>query len=248
MFELSLDSAKTFKDCIDAIATLIDEGHFEIGADGMKLRAMDPSQVAMVDFSLPKKAFEKYDVKNESRIALNMDDLNRVTTRYRPEEKLTLKLDDSKARITLVFRGKHTRRFNLPLLDIAHVPTRQPKIEFDSRIRMQGGALKEALKDTSLVSSYVVLSANPEGFVIEASGDKGNVTVETAKTDGILLEHAVNKECRAMFPLEYLNDILKAADAGAVVSLDMKTNAPLRVEYQIGDATVVYYLAPRVEG
>ena len=51
MFELSLDSAKTFKDCIDAIATLIDEGHFEIGADGMKLRAMDPSQVAMVDFS-----------------------------------------------------------------------------------------------------------------------------------------------------------------------------------------------------
>ncbi|MBI1973780.1 proliferating cell nuclear antigen (pcna) [Candidatus Micrarchaeota archaeon] len=248
MFELSLQSAKTLKECVDAIATLIDEGHFEVGADGVKLRAMDPSQVAMVDFFLPKTAFEKYDVKNEARIALNMDDLSRVTSRYRPEEKLTLKLDDSKARLTMVFKGKHTRRFNLPLLDITHAPTRQPKIEFDSRMRIQGGALKEALKDAALVSSYVVLRADTEGFVIEANGDKGNVTIETAKNDEVLLEHAVGKESRSMFPLEYLNDILKAADAGAPVSLDLKTNAPLRVEYSIGDAAVVYYLAPRVEG
>ncbi|MBI4214370.1 proliferating cell nuclear antigen (pcna) [archaeon] len=247
MFELSLNSAKTFKDCVEAIATLIDEGHFEVASDGLKLRAMDPSQVAMVDFLLPKKAFEKYELSNDTKVALNMDDLSRVTSRYRPEERLVIKLDESRARLSLTFKGRHTRRFNLPLLDISHSPTKQPKIEFDSHVRMQGGALKEALKDASLVSSYVVLQADPAGFLIEANGDKGNVIIETGKNDEVLLEHTVNKESRSMFPLEYLNDIIRSADAGAAVSIDLKTNAPLRVEYPVGEATVVYYLAPRVE-
>ncbi len=247
MFEVKLENATVFKNCIDALVTLIDEGEFDLTKNGITLRAMDPSQIAMVDFVLPKSAFEKYDISTERKLGLNLDDLSKIVTRCRPGETLTLKLDKTESRLELIFKGKSTRRFNLPLLDIANQTPKEPKIEFDSKIRINGSALKESLKDASLVSSHVILRTSPEGFDIEAHGDKGEVQIESKKNEDSLIEHTVNKDTKSMFPLEYLNDLLKATESDAVVTLDLKTDAPLRLQYPIGDATVTYYLAPRIE-
>ncbi|MFH1470714.1 MAG: DNA polymerase sliding clamp, partial [Candidatus Micrarchaeota archaeon] len=48
MFEIQIDDARVWKNCIDAIVNLIEEGTLEIDTDGIRLRAMDPSQIAMV--------------------------------------------------------------------------------------------------------------------------------------------------------------------------------------------------------
>ena len=247
MFEIVFDNAKIFKDCVDSLVTLIDEGEFQITKEGLKLRAMDPSQIAMVDFVYPKSALEKYEVPSETKIGLNLDDLSKVTSRVRAGEKLVLKLDKTGSRLEMVFKGKTTRRFNLPLLDVSGMSPKQPKIEFDSRIKVNGFTLKEGLKDASLISSHVVLKADKEGFEISAHGDKGEVLIEAKKGDDVLLEHTVNAESRSMYPLEYLNDLLKTTENEAVVVLDLKTDNPLRIEFPIGQATIVYYLAPRIE-
>jgi proliferating cell nuclear antigen len=247
MFEIVFDNAKIFKDCIDALVTLIDEGEFQITKEGIKLRAMDPSQIAMVDFVYPKSALEKYEVPAETKLGMNLDDLSKVTSRVRAGEKLTLKMDKNGSRLDLIFKGKTTRRFSLPLIDVAGTTPKQPKIEFDSKVKINGFTLKEGLKDASLISSHVVLKVNKEGFTIEAQGDKGEVLIEAKKDDDVLLEHTVNAEARSMYPLEYLNDLLKTTDNEAVVMLDLKTDNPLRIEYPIGQATIVYYLAPRIE-
>ena len=53
MFELKLENAKYWRDCIDALVSLIDEGLFSITNDGISLKAMDPSGISMVSFSMP---------------------------------------------------------------------------------------------------------------------------------------------------------------------------------------------------
>lgn len=247
MFEVKIDNAKTFKDCVDALVTLIDEGEFEIAKDGIKLRAMDPSQIAMVDFVLPKSAFEKYDVPEDTKIGLNLDDLSKIMARVRQGESLILRPDKTGSRLELIFKAKSMRKFNLPLLDIGSQAPKEPKIDFDSRVRVNGFSLKEGLKDASLVSSHVVLKTSPTGFDIESHGDKGEVLIEAKKDEDAIIEHTINKEAKAMFPLEYLNDLLKATDGSAIVTLDLKTDAPLKLQYPIGEATVTYYLAPRIE-
>ncbi|MBS3060745.1 MAG: hypothetical protein J4432_04540 [DPANN group archaeon] len=94
MFEIVFDNAKVFKDSVDAIVSLIDEGEFLINKDGIELRAMAPSQVVMVDFTMPSKAIEKFEVPKETKIGLNLDDLAKITARTRPGETLTLNLDN----------------------------------------------------------------------------------------------------------------------------------------------------------
>ncbi|MEM2137991.1 MAG: hypothetical protein QW568_02795, partial [Candidatus Anstonellaceae archaeon] len=61
MFKFSVDDAKRYKNATDAIVNLIDEGILEVGKDGLFLRAMDPSQIAMVSFTMPKTAFSSFD-------------------------------------------------------------------------------------------------------------------------------------------------------------------------------------------
>ena len=246
MFELAISDAKVFKTCIDAIVTLIDEGEFEIADDGIKLRAMDPSQIAMVDFFFPKAAFEKYEI-TPTRIGINFEDLDKVMARARAGEKLTIKLDDSKARLVLTFKGKATRRFVVPLLDIGGTTPKKPQIDFESRLKFNGNFLKEALKDTQLMASHVVLKTDPDAFIIESQGDKGEANIRAEKSSDEVFDFDVKKNARAMFPLEYLNDLLKGTDSATNVELGLRTDAPLKVEYRIGEASITYYLAPRIE-
>jgi len=247
LFEVVFPNAKSFQSSVDAIVTLIDEGEFHLGENGMTLKAMDPSQIAMVSFAMPKSAFEKYEVQGDAKIGINLEDLARIMSRVRGDEKLVMKLDESKARLVLTFKGNTTRRFVMPLLDIGSSAPREPTIEFESKLKCSGTFFKEALKDTGLVSSHVILSAMSDAFVIEANGDKGEVSIRLEKGSDQIFDYAVKSESRAMFPLDYLNDLLKNTDAATTVDISLRTDAPLRLSYGIDNSVITYYLAPRIE-
>ncbi len=248
MFKLTFDDARFFKGCIDALVSLIDEGEFEVGKNGMALRAMDTAQIAMVDFMMPKETFKEADADKEHRIGLNIENLSRVMSRTRQGEALTVTLDDSGNRLVLIFKGKGRRTVSIPLLDLNLVETKEPNIPFDSTVKIDSNSLKEGLKDAALVSSYVILSVKDNMFVIEARGDNGEVKNELTVEDGSLISVDLKDSSRAMFPLDYLNDILKGAPSDSVVTLELKSDAPLRLSYKIQDAKFRYYLAPRIEG
>ena len=89
--ELLIEDAKFFKQCIDAVVNLVDEGTFEVSATGLRLRTMDPSQIAMIDFFLPKEAFKKFDFEGTALLGINLADLSKVLGRARPKESLEIR-------------------------------------------------------------------------------------------------------------------------------------------------------------
>ncbi len=245
MFKAVINDTKSWKSSIDAIASLIDEGTLQIEKEGLKLRAMDPSQIALVDFELPAKGFESYKVDNPTSIGVDFAELSKITKRARAEDKIELSLEESRLKIN--FRSGTTRSFSIGILESSSTPPREPKIEFTAEVKLGSNTIKEALKDAELVSNHVALKAG-EGFSIKADGDTGSVDINFEKDQilGINVKKEV-KEARSVFSLEYLNNILSAADATSIVIIKLKTDSPLRAEYAIGEGRVVYYLAPRIE-
>ena len=59
MFKSSA-KAEVLKQIVDVISTLVDEAKFNVDADGISLKAVDPAHVAMVEMSLGKQAFEEF--------------------------------------------------------------------------------------------------------------------------------------------------------------------------------------------
>jgi proliferating cell nuclear antigen len=240
-FNAVISDTKSFKNSVDAIAALIDEGTFQITKDGIKLRAMDPSQIALVDFMLPAKAFEKYEVKEPVNIGVDFSELSKITKRARPEDKIELSLDQ---RLKIVFRSQTTREFNISIIEASSTPPKEPNIEFTAEVKIQPEVIKEALKDAVLVSNHVAFKLD-QAFSVKSDGDTGSVDIKFS--DDTILAKNVKNPARAVFSLDHLDNILRAAEAPSVVILSLKTDAPLKVEYAVGDGKVVYYLAPRIE-
>ena len=244
--ELVLKSAEVFKKSMEAIAVLIDEAELVISSKGLELKATDPSQISMVDFSLPKSAFTKFD-SIDMRIGLDLDYLNQVLSRASSGDELVLSLDEKKAFLSVTFKGNAERSFQVPLIDISTAEVPNPRIEFDAELLVSAGFLQSAFKDAALISSHVVLGCNEEKFFVKANSSKGNLNEDIKQNKDTLPELKVKRECKSMFPLDYLQDMLKVASSDTKVTLFIKSSAPVRVSYPIGEASISYFLAPRIE-
>ena len=245
--KLVLEKAADFQKSIEAIAVLIDEAEFVIDENGMVLKATDPSQISMVDFVLEKSAFKEFDAEGKVKIGLDLDYLKQIMSRAKADDELTLELDKSNSRLNVNFKGASARKFNLPLIDISSAELPNPKIEFDAEVKLLAGVLQDALKDASLVSSHVSLGVSGDNFVVKAESSKGNLDSVTEKDKKNLIELNVKGDTMSMFPLDYLQDMLKTAQSTTTVELNMKNNAPIQVSYGIGAARIKYFLAPRIE-
>jgi len=245
--QLVLEKAADFQRSVDAIAVLIDEAEFVLDENSLSLKATDPSQISMVNFLFEKKAFKRFEVKGTVKIGLDMDYLRQIMGRAKPDDELTIELDEGKSRLNVKFKGGSTRRFQVPLIDIGAAQLPNPKIEFEADIKLRAGLLQDALKDAALVSSHVSMGVAEDKFFVKADSSKGTVSNETEKDKKNLIELDAKKEVRSMFPLDYLQDMLKAASSDTEVDLKMKTNAPVELSYKIGGGSIKYLLAPRIE-
>jgi len=246
-FEIEVEDVKFLRGCVDAIVNLIEEGALEIGSDSIGVRAMDPSQIAMVVFSAPKGAFEKYKVSGSEKVGVNFADLSKILGRGRGKERLTITRKENK--LLLEFTGKGARRhFSLPLIEEAGGGQREPKVEHDAVVKITGGEFKEMLRDVALVSSHLTMEAKGKEFGVSAKGDSAEMDSVSEKGEKKDFEVEAKKEARATFPLQYLDDIAKACPDDAQMEIHLRTNAPVKLDYKIGKASLTYYLAPRIEG
>lgn len=244
---LVYEDALSFKKCIDAISVLIDEAEFLVDKEKLSLKATDPSQISMVSFSLKKNSFKKFEVEKEEKLGLDLDYFSQIMSRAKAGDSLEISLDEKASTLKAVFKGSSKRSFSIPLIDVSSQELPTPKIDFEADIKISASVLQDALKDAVLVSSHVSLGVDSERFFIQASSSKGSLLNETTKKDKALIEFKVKKEGKAVFPLEYLSDMVKAADSNTVVSLELKANHPIQLSYSIGEAFVSYFLAPRIE-
>jgi len=241
-----MQEAPALKAAIDAVVCLVEEGQFEVKQDGLYLKAMDPSQIAMVSFSMPKEAFLEYSVPEETKIGVDINQLANVLSRGKRGEKAELTTEEGRL-VVKFFGEKHRRTFKVPLIETGERVQREPKKEFKNYAKVKAESIKETLKDAKLISSHVRLQLTPEQFVVDVRGENGDVKAEFEKGSPEMGELSVKDNARATFPLQYLEDMVKATSANSMVTVYLETDRPLKIEYDIEGAKVVYYLAPRIE-
>lgn len=247
MFRFLVEDAKKFRSAVDAIVNLIDEGPLEVGPGGLTLRAMDPSQIAMVSFAMPKTSFVEYDAPNPVRVGLNFDNLSKFLSRARAGEKLEISHDENK--VTLRFSaGKRKRSFKIPVLEMTGGANREPNVQPESYVKMTGGTVKETLRDASLVSTHICIEMSESQIRFYGKGDSADFDIDHEAGSEELIElKAGATASKATFPLQYLEDIVKACPDAAPITINLKSNAPVKIEYEVEGAKMVYFLAPRIE-
>jgi proliferating cell nuclear antigen len=249
LFKVRMSDAKLFRDAVTAISTLIDEGTFNIGSDGIKLRAMDPSRVAMVDFSMQKTVFDEYASDEDAKICLSLTELLKLLKRAGKDEAVEVMLDDATGQFVVTVRGKYVRTFRMPTLEASEDEVPTPKITFNTKVTLTTDGLRQSLEDVALVSDHVRIETDGEKMTMTAKGDIMGANVELKKGSDALLSLETTEPSKSTFPLSYLSEIVKAAAATSdIVTLEFSTDMPVRLNFkQTYDGTLVYFLAPRIE-
>lgn len=246
---LKMSSSEVWKNCIGAISNLIDEADFEINEEGVGMKAMDPSHVALSDFQLPAKAFEEYDIDKPRKLGIDLAEMDKIMSRANKEDESIIEFGGEENRLRLEFRGASTRRFSLPLLELEEEELPTPDLDFTAFADVTAGALKEGLKDAALVGDNVRFQLEEGKFLMKIESDTGSAEMELSEGDEGLKELKIEEPSRAMYNIDYLENMVKAASSNDIVEISHGKDLPIQLIFKIadGEGRLKFLLAPRVE-
>ncbi|MEM4598288.1 MAG: proliferating cell nuclear antigen (pcna) [Candidatus Diapherotrites archaeon] len=245
--KLVFENANAFRKNIEAIAALIDEAEFIVSDSGLALKATDPSQIAMVDFEMPKSAFKEFNVEKEIKLGADMDYFRQIMSRAKSDDVIVLEMGADKTVLSIKFLGKSSRSFSMPLIDVSKGQVPNPKIDFDAELSLKAAIIQDSLKDAEILSAHITFGVRNETFYVSANSSKGTFINEVQKKDGSIKKFEASKDCKAMFPLDYLKNMLKVLSGEDELKLFLKSDAPLKLEFMNEKARITYYLAPRID-
>jgi proliferating cell nuclear antigen len=247
MFKASLKDPKLLKCSIDAISNIIDEAGISVSKEGLRLKAMDPAHVALVDFELKKEAFDEFEVGEQTVMGIDLDRFNTILKRAGGDDKISLQLSPEKDVLRIKFSNSSTRIFDLPLIDVSEEELKEPNLKFSGTIKVNPKIIGEGLKDAEIVSDHVVLKTAPGHFLISARGDLGNVEIKVGEDEAII-SYEGEGEISSMFSIEYLKDMAKASDIADSVKISLGNDLPVKMDFLAEGARLSFLLAPRMEG
>ncbi|MFH1317189.1 MAG: proliferating cell nuclear antigen (pcna) [Candidatus Woesearchaeota archaeon] len=244
---LTLAEPKYLKDSISIISELVNEARFKVTKDAIELVAMDPANVAMVIFKLFSSTFTEYDLKEETEIGLNLDNLKQVLRRASPSDMITLQLGEDN-RLMIQLKGTSTRTFSIPTIDLDEKDQKIPDLKFGAKLTTSASIFNEAIEDADIVAESVSFIAQPKKMVIVAEGDLSKANIEINEDDNTKIEVEGNSKVKSKYSIEYLKKMINGSKIADTVTASFHKDYPLRLDYNtIDKVNLSFILAPRVE-
>jgi proliferating cell nuclear antigen len=248
LFKAELEEVGLIKDSMKTISDLISEGLFQLKDDGIHLIAADPAMVALVDFKLEEDVFESYELDEETKVGLNLENFYSILRRANSDDTITLELDEDDSKFHITMEGMSTRNFSLPILNLSEddIPSTD-QLDFTVEAEVEASVLEGAVKDAMVVSDSVTVSADSDEIRIISKGDQSNVDFTiSGDSDGVI--ELEGTEAESMFSLDYLSKMMGAKSLSDTVKMKLGEDFPMRLEFVVPDeADLSFVLAPRIE-
>ncbi|MAG10997.1 proliferating cell nuclear antigen (pcna) [Candidatus Pacearchaeota archaeon] len=236
---VKLENPAQLSKVIDILAELVTEVRIKINDSGMSIVAIDPANVTMVGFRLPKRAFSQFETSDEV-LGVNLDDLKKILKRSGTKSSIILEKQENLLNIQIYDRIKRT--FKLNLIEISSEDKELPNLDFSSKVEMNSSDLVDSIEDCTVVADACSFIIEEGKFIIEAKG------INSARSEFSGDEAEINAEdCKARYSLEYLSKFIKGAKIADRVVMNFANEHPLRMDFRTEGMELSFVLAPRVE-
>ena len=242
MFNAKTWDTRAFKNIVNALKLLY-EGTFKVTADRILLSEMDLTKTALVELELPDESFDEFHCDQDISFRIDLDELRKVAKRITSNDLIKLSFDDKSNQLLIKLENKVTRTFKIASQESDTVELRTPQVQFKAEIKLLPELLTDAVKDVSLVSEFVEFLATEKLFLIQASNNTAGVKIEVPHNIDDVMEYNVKENCRAVYSVKYLKDMLAVTSSADLLTISFSSNMPLKLEYLLpGYAKVRYYL------
>ena len=234
-----IENPKFFSEVISIISEIVSEVKMKFDEKGMSIAAVDPANVSMVLFKIPKESFSEYKAQNEV-VGINLDSLKAILRRTKSSGSLTIESEESKLNIKILDKVK--RNFSIAMIEVEGEDKSAPNLEIMSQIQMNPPEFSEVIEDCLVVSDACSFVAEPDKFIVEARG-LNSARVEFS-SDEIKI---ISGNSKARYSLDYLQKFMKAGKVSEKVVVNFSSESPLKLDFKNEKFELSFILAPRVE-
>ena len=247
--KLTFADARLWRYALRAISELAEIAGLKLDESGARIAAMDPSHVALIDFRIPREAFDEYEVPEPTTIVFNLEDAAKVLRRATKTDSLGIKADESKICFALISKGGVERQFIMPQIaqEVEEVP--ELELEFPVTARVLGASFATAISVLGEVGESLKLRAESESFKMVGISDLGEAEIVFSTLAGTLIDYSPSSETiEATYTLEYFEEASKVARLADAVSVMFGPDIPCKLVMELSSgARLIMYVAPRSE-
>jgi len=252
-FSLTLEkeNGNILKTIVNVLSEIINETDITISPKEFYIEAMDYSRISLLRIKIPKTGFFEYKCPKKITIGINLEMLDKILARSSKTDELNLSLDDTELVVKMRRDDQaRVRTFKLKTLDLGREPidlTTVESIEYLNTITMSAQILNEAIKDAEIYSEVLDIQTNEKGIKCQSVGQMGEMIYDLDKE--LLIDYESSEISQSSYSTTFLKNILKLSVIAPNVKLKMKTDHPLKIEFDIESmgGECLIFLAPRVE-
>jgi len=237
---VQLDNPKILSDAISIISEIVTEVRIKLLEEGMSIIAVDPANVAMVIFKLPKESFSKYEAGKEVW-GVNLEDFKRILKRAAGSSSVIMEQEDNQLKISLFDKIK--RSFVLSLIEVESEDKQEPPLNFACEVEMNAQEFSQAIEDSLVVADSCSLIGGKDFFIVEGIGSLNSAKAEFSSDDV-----KVTGDAKSKYSLEYLAKFTKGKAFSDKIKIRFGDDYPLRLDFAGVKMGIGFILAPRVEG
>jgi proliferating cell nuclear antigen len=236
---IKLDNPSSLSKVIEILSDLVIEVRIKVNEFGLSITAIDPANVAMIGFKMPKSVFSQFESGKEV-LGVNLENLKKILRRCGTGSSLIIEKKENM--LNLQIQDKIKRDFNLGLIEIETEDKEMPNLEFSSKVELTSSDFVSAVEDCAVVDDACSFIIKDEKFIIEAKN------INSVKIEFSTDEAEIQAEnCKARYSLEYLQKFMKAAKICDKTAIKFANDHPMKMDFRTPDLELSFILAPRVE-
>lgn len=236
---VKIDRPKELAEAISIISEIVTEVRIKLLPEGMSIIAVDPANVAMVIFKIPKESFSQYEPGREIW-SVNLEDMKRILKRASTSGSILLEQEENQLKIAIFDKVK--RNFVLSLIELETEEKEEPALNFGSRVEVDADNLSQSIEDCLVVADSCSFTTKEGFFLVE-----GNGSLNSAKAEYSSDEAVISGESKSKYSLEYISKFMKAKKLSQKAIVNFGDDYPLRLEFPGEKMGMAFILAPRVE-
>jgi proliferating cell nuclear antigen len=262
MFKAKID-LRVLRECMETLTAIVDEGKFRLTESGLKVRAVDPANVAMVSFELQRDAFDLFqfatedpssevdtevesELKAKNEIEIGMDFVKFLgILGIGGRDEVELELDEHAQKL---FIRMGSLAYTLSLLDPSSLrkTPKVPELELPVQINIETNIFRRTIRAAERIGDHIVLGVDGEVFYMETNGDTDKLRLELSKDQ---LIQQTPGTVHSLYSLGFLSAISKGVSHVENIMLNLGKDYPLLLDFEVaeGKGKVSYLLAPRLE-
>lgn len=235
-------SGRVFGRILEMISGIVDEALFTFSSEGLRIRALDPAQVALVSVFIPSSSFLTYDVVEETSVGVNLSNLMRTLPKPKKSDKIILRAGEDF--YEFVIESTTVRRYRYRSIEVPVSEIPEISLEFKVRGSVYTSAFKTALND--LRGSGTIVFEASDNQVLKLTAPEVGGEVSFSVMSGSLIELEVDESSRSSYDESYIIKVLPLCEVTNTIKIEFSSDQPIRLTFNLpGGETIEYLSAPK---